>query len=59
MSKLFQRIGTKTYKFAIELHLEEVRIDIPTSCNIAVCLKRGTTKIHAEFYYVPVKALIK
>lgn len=42
MSQLTKRIGTKAHKFAVELHLEKVQMDLGTSCKIKIAFNKGT-----------------
>lgn len=41
MAKFIKRIGTKAFKFATELHIEKVQMDVPIASRIMVAFKRG------------------
>ena len=41
MAKFIKRLGTKAYKYAVDVHIDKVYIDHPTATRLKIVLKRG------------------
>lgn len=47
MAKFIKRLGTKAYKYAVDVYIDKVYIDIPIASRLKVTLKRGILHLSA------------